>query len=78
MYNIQFVFQKLETTDHGSSYPSQDILRDASALDFIKGPSVHVLHTIINARFNEKSAIKFDYLRSDCTMQYVKFHDDSV
>jgi len=69
MYDIQFIFQKFETADHRGSNPSQDILRDASALEFIEGPSVHVFHTIIDARFDEKSTIKLDYLRSDCTMQ---------
>jgi hypothetical protein len=78
MYNTQFIFQKFETADHRSSYPSQDILWDASALEFVKRSSVHVFHAVINAGFNEKSPIKLDYLRSNCTMQDIEFHNDSV
>jgi len=78
MYDLQFILEKLETTDHAAGDSAQDILRDARTLELVERASIHVLHAIINARFYKESAVEFDNLWGNGAVEDIEFHDDGV
>lgn len=78
MDDIEIVFEELETPDHRGCDPRENVLWHARGLQFVQGASIHVFHAVVDTRFNEKCAVKFDDLRTDCAVEHIEFHDDRV
>lgn len=78
MNDVEMVLEEFETPDHAISYSCKDVLWDTDGLEFVEGACVHVLHAIVDTRLDEKCTVEFNDFRSDCTMEDIEFHDDSI
>jgi hypothetical protein len=78
MNNIQVILEELEAPHHAASDTGQDILGHTGCLKFVERTSIHVLHAVVDTRFNEESAIKVHDFRRYCTMQNIELHNDSI
>jgi hypothetical protein len=65
MDDLEFILEKLETADHAGGDASENVFRDASALELVETSSVHILHTVVDTGFYEEGTIKLDNLRSN-------------
>jgi hypothetical protein len=78
MDDLEVVLEKLETADHAGSDTSENIFRNASALELVETSSIHILHAVIDAGFYKEGTVKFDNLRSNGTVQYIEFHENAI
>ena len=78
MDDIEIFFQKSQSPCHTACYSGKDIFRDARSLQFVQRSSVHILHTVVNARFYKKSAVEFNNLGCDGAMKDVELHNDGT
>ena len=78
MNNIEVVLEKFESANHAASDATKYTFWNACSLKFIQGAGIHVLHAIVNTRFDKESAVKFDDFWCNSPMKDVEFHDDGV
>jgi len=76
--DAEIIFEKFETSDHSYGYSCKDVLWDTYELELVKRAGVHVLHAVVDTRFDKESTVKFNDFRCDCAMKDVEFHDDGI
>lgn len=77
MDDMEVVLEEFETLDHTAGNAAKDTLRDTGTLEFVETASIHILHTIIDARFDKEGAIKLDDFRGNGSMKNLKLHHDT-
>lgn len=78
MHDLQAIFQESKTGDDALGDAAEDVLGYTVAVQVVQAAGVHVLHAIVDARFDKESSIEFDNFRSDRSMQDIEFHDDGI
>lgn len=78
MHDLQLVLQKLQPLDRGLCDPGELVLRNPIDVEGVETPGVHVLDTVVYAGFDQESAVEFDNLGRDGSMENIELHDDPV
>ena len=78
MYDVQLVLQELQSPHSASRHPRKYVFRHACSLEFVHAAGVHVLHTVVHARFDEESTVELNDFWRNGAIEDVQLHDDRI
>ena len=78
MDDLKVVLQEFESVHHATHNASQHIFGYTGTAKFVKAAGVHVLHAVIDARFDEEGAVKLDDGTVYRPMKDIEFHNDRI